>query len=60
MVAVGNDDRIVGNGPAQLDSVLAQHGIRHDYILSDGGHDFKNWQVYLRNFLSKVFRTPSP
>lgn len=55
LVASGKDDVIVGNGPAQLDEVLTEHGIRHQRVLSDGGHDFKNWRFYVRDFFSNIF-----
>ena len=56
LVAVGKDDRIVGNGPSQLDAVLTDGGIKHSYVASEGGHDFTNWQVYLRDFLGTIFQ----
>lgn len=55
-IGVGTADFIVGSGPQQLSSTLTAAGIAHEYHLTTGGHDFTNWQAYLRDFASKLFQ----
>jgi enterochelin esterase family protein len=50
------DDGTVSNGPRQLADTLAAYGIRHEYHESEGGHTMSNWQTYLRDFTSLLFR----
>jgi enterochelin esterase-like enzyme len=55
-IGVGKDDGVVVDGPKQLSDTLTAHGIHNEFHESDGGHDFTNWQAYLRDFAPLLFR----
>ena len=55
-IAVGKDDRVVGNGPKRLTETLTEHKIRHEFHVTDGGHTWVNWRLYLRDFSKLLFR----
>ena len=41
---------------AQFDRKMDRKGYPHEMIVSDGGHRWSNWRVFLTDFLQKVFR----
>ena len=44
--------RLVGH----LNRWLEQKGIRHTWVLSEGGHEWPVWRAYLPQFLELAFR----
>jgi enterochelin esterase-like enzyme len=56
VVASGKDDGIVTDGPRLLSETLTRHGIKHDFVESEGGHTWINWRQYLHDFAQKLFR----
>lgn len=55
-IGSGLEDTVVANGPVQLSQTLIDKGVAHEFHATTGGHDFANWQDYLRQFASKLFR----
>ncbi|HEY2013749.1 MAG TPA: alpha/beta hydrolase-fold protein [Bryobacteraceae bacterium] len=55
-IGVGKDDRTVTDGPKRLSETLKAHNIRHEFHESEGGHDWINWRLYLRDFTQLLFR----
>ena len=52
----GTDDSAITGGRA-LHKVLAEKGIRHEWVESPGyRHDYQIWRIYLRDLLPKLFR----
>jgi len=55
-IGVGRDDRTVTDGPRRLSETLTAHHIRHEFHETEGGHDWINWRMYLRDFSQLLFR----
>ncbi len=55
-IGVGKDDRTVTDGPKRLSETLTAHNIRHEFHETEGGHDWINWRMYLRDFTPLLFR----
>jgi len=55
-IGVGKDDRTVTDGPKRLSETLEAHNIRHEFHETEGGHDWINWRLYLRDFSQLLFR----
>jgi len=54
-VGIGKDDFLLEANKNMLDT-LKQAGIQTDFRETPGGHTWKNWRVYLRDFLPRLFR----
>lgn len=54
-IAIGKDDFLYKENE-DLRRVLDSMGIAYDYHESEGGHIWKNWRNYLRQFTPKLFR----
>ena len=52
----------IGKADFVYQSVLAYHekleamGMQHVFVESDGGHIWKNWRIYLTEFVPQLFR----
>jgi len=57
-VGIGKDDFLLESNNSML-AVLKESGIQTDFRLTDGGHVWKNWRIYLRDFLPRLFRERS-
>ena len=55
-IGVGKDDRTVTDGPKRLSETLTAHNIHHEFHETEGGHDWINWRLYLRDFSQSIFR----
>ncbi len=55
-IGVGNNDRVVTDGPKKLDKLLTKHGITHQFHESEGGHTWINWRQYLNDFAQLLFK----
>jgi enterochelin esterase-like enzyme len=53
----GRDDFLLKQNQ-QFDELLTARGIKHEYMLSAGGHSWPVWRRYLVEFLPKVFAKP--
>lgn len=40
----------------ELDAVLTKNGLTHTFFVSDGGHEWKNWRLYLNTFAPLLFK----
>ena len=55
-IGVGKNDQTVTDGPRKLSELLKQHGIKHQFHESEGGHTWINWRQYLRDFAQLLFK----
>ena len=53
-IAIGKDDFLYEEN-VRLRSYLDSHGYPYEYHESDGGHIWRNWRIYLTDFLQKIF-----
>jgi enterochelin esterase family protein len=54
-IGIGKDDFLYKNNVdyrAKLDSI----GMKYEYRETDGGHIWKNWRIYLTEFLPLIFQ----
>jgi enterochelin esterase family protein len=54
-IVCGSDDFALPGAQA-LAQVYGDHGIEHQFELTDGGHTWLNWRDYLHEFAPKLFR----
>ena len=54
-LACGSSDFLF-QGSQQLDQTLTEQGLDHIYFVSDGGHTWANWRLYLNTFAPKLFK----
>ena len=55
-LAVGENDRLVGEPAKALDQLLTAKGIKHEFHLTEGGHTWINWRHYLHDYAQLLFR----
>ena len=54
-VGVGNTDFLF-EGAKTLDKMLTECGLEHTFFVTDGGHEWKNWRLYLNTFAQLLFK----
>ncbi|HEY1763496.1 MAG TPA: alpha/beta hydrolase-fold protein, partial [Opitutaceae bacterium] len=54
-IAIGRDDFLFKRNEA-FNAWLNAKGIKHSWLVSDGGHEWPNWRAYLPQFLEVAFR----
>ena len=54
-LACGNTDFLF-QGSQTLDKTLTEQGLQHEYFVSEGGHTWANWRLYLNTFAPKLFK----
>ncbi len=54
-LACGNTDFLF-QGSQNLDKILTDQGLDHIFFVSDGGHVWANWRLYLNTFAPKLFK----
>ena len=54
-LACGNADFLF-QGSQNLDKTLTEQGLDHIFYVSDGGHVWANWRLYLNTFAPKLFK----
>ena len=54
-LACGNTDFLFQNAEAMHANLLEQ-GLEHEYFVSEGGHTWANWRLYLHTFAPKLFK----
>ncbi len=54
-LACGNTDFLFENAN-ELDSALTENGLKHTYFVSEGGHTWANWRLYLNTFAPLLFK----
>jgi enterochelin esterase family protein len=55
-LGVGKDDTLTGPGDKEFDAALTAAGVKHDFVLSDGRHEWTVWRHYLHDIAPKLFR----
>ena len=54
-LACGNTDFLF-QGAEDMHRKLEEQGLQHEYFVSDGGHVWSNWRLYLNTFAQKLFK----
>ena len=54
-LACGSSDFLF-QGSQTLDQTLTEQGLDHIFFVSDGGHTWSNWRLYLNTFAPKLFK----
>ena len=54
-LACGNTDFLF-QGAEEMHAKLTEQGLEHEYFVSDGGHVWSNWRLYLNTFAQKLFK----
>ena len=54
-VGVGKTDFLY-EGAQTLDRILTEEGLEHTFFVSEGGHEWKNWRLYLQTFVPLLFK----
>ena len=54
-LACGNADFLF-QGSQALDKTLTEQGLEHTFFVSEGGHTWSNWRLYLNTFAQKLFK----
>ena len=54
-LACGNTDFLF-EGSQTLDKTLTEQGLDHEFFVSEGGHVWANWRLYLNTFARKLFK----
>ena len=54
-LGVGKDDTVTRDGTVALHNALDKAGIKHDFQITDGKHEWIVWRKYLAEFLPKLF-----
>ncbi len=54
-LACGNTDFLF-KGSEEMHAKLLEQGLEHEYFVSDGGHVWSNWRLYLNTFAQKLFK----
>ena len=54
-LACGNEDFLFERSKA-LDQTLTQQGLVHTFYVSEGGHTWSNWRLYLNTFAPYLFK----
>ena len=55
-IAVGKDDTLVGNGDKALDAAMTKAGIKHQFKLTEGRHEWTVWRYHLNEVAPLLFR----
>ena len=54
-LACGNTDFLF-QGAEEMHAKLNEQGLKHEYFVSDGGHVWSNWRLYLNTFAQLLFK----
>jgi enterochelin esterase-like enzyme len=54
--ACGKDDSLVNNA-RDLSANLKEHGIKHEFLVTDGNHSWPVWRKYLAQFAPLLFQS---
>ncbi len=54
-LACGNSDFLF-KGAEEMHAKLDGQGFKHEYFVSEGGHTWANWRLYLNTFAQKLFK----
>jgi enterochelin esterase family protein len=54
-LACGNTDFLFESAKT-LDATLTKNGLKHTFFISEGGHTWSNWRIYLNTFAPLLFK----
>jgi len=54
-IAIGNTDFLYDEN-VKLRKYLDEKGYQYEYLETDGGHIWRNWRIYLTEFVPKLFK----
>ena len=54
-LGVGKDDTVTRDGTVALHNALDKAGIRHEFQITEGKHEWIVWRKYLAEFLPRLF-----
>ena len=54
-LACGNADFLYDSAK-KLDAKLTDNGLKHTFFVTEGGHTWANWRVYLNTFATQLFK----
>ena len=54
-LACGSSDFLYENAKT-LDKTLTDEGLQHTFFVSEGGHTWSNWRLYLNTFAPLLFK----
>jgi enterochelin esterase family protein len=54
-LGVGSSD-FVWQSAQNLDAALTRNGLEHTFFVTDGGHTWANWRIYLNTFAKLLFK----
>jgi len=55
-VGVGKDDTLTGPGDKAFAEALTKLGVKHEFVLSEGRHEWTVWRHYLNDLAPKLFK----
>jgi enterochelin esterase-like enzyme len=55
-VGVGRDDTLTGPGDRAFAETLAKHGVKHEFKLTEGRHEWTVWRQYLNDLAPLLFK----
>ena len=55
-VGVGKDDGLTGPGDKAFSEALTKIGVKHEFVLTEGRHEWTVWRHYLNDMAPKLFR----
>nr|WP_319264821.1 alpha/beta hydrolase-fold protein [uncultured Draconibacterium sp.] len=55
-VGCGKDDFLAYQSSVNLDEALTRNGMEHTFFVTEGGHTWANWRVYLNTFAPLLFK----
>lgn len=50
------DEDFTFEGAKLLDQALTKNGMKHTFFISEGGHTWSNWRIYLNTFAPLLFK----
>ena len=53
-IYMGSSDMFINNG-RRFHKRLTKSGVDHFYMENEGGHTWRNWRIYLADFLKQIF-----
>ena len=55
-MGIGKDDTLTGTGTKAFEEILTKKGIKHDFKLRDGRHEWTVWRYHLNEVAPLLFR----
>lgn len=55
-IGCGKDDFLAYQSSVNLDEALTRNGMEHTFFVSEGGHTWANWRIYLNTFAPLLFK----